>query len=95
MLTPPEDMDEKHFGTFDIITAMEVIEHVKNKEVFVRALGRLLKPGGTIFLSSIDKTIESNLKLIVSAEYITRIVPIGTHDIELFISAADLGVLLR
>ena len=39
MLTPPEDMDEKHFDTFDIITAMEVIEHVKNKEVFERALG--------------------------------------------------------
>ena len=61
----------------------------------MRALGRLLKPGGTIFLSSIDKTIESYLKLIVSAEYITRIVPIGTHDWELFISAADLGVLSR
>ena len=73
MLTPPEEMDEKHFDTFDIITAMEVIEHVNNKEVFVRALGRLLKPCGIIFPSSIDKSIKSYLKLIVSAEYITSI----------------------
>lgn len=65
---------------FDIITAMEVIEHVENLPLFIESLGKLLKPDGKLFISSINKSYESYMKLIIGAEYIARVVPKGTHD---------------
>lgn len=65
---------------YDIITAMEVIEHVENLPLFIESIGKLLKPDGKLFLSSISKTYEAYLKLIIGAEYIARVVPTGTHD---------------
>lgn len=59
---------------------MEVIEHVENLPLFIESISKLLKPDGKLFLSSISKTYESYLKLIIGAEYIARVVPPGTHD---------------
>jgi len=54
---------------------MEVIEHVSNKNIFIDSISSLLKPDGILFLSSMSKTTESFMKLIIGAEYITGIVP--------------------
>lgn len=59
---------------------MEVIEHVDNLPLFIESINKLLKPNGKLFLSSINKSYESYLKLIIGAEYLARVVPIGTHD---------------
>lgn len=54
---------------------MEVVEHVENLPLFIESLGKLLKPDGKLFISSINKSYESYLKLIIGAEYIARLVP--------------------
>lgn len=69
---------------------MEVIEHVTNKNAFIDSISSLLKPNGILFLSTMSKTTESFLKLIIGAEYITGIVPQGTHDWNQFINIQDL-----
>jgi ubiquinone biosynthesis O-methyltransferase len=74
---------------------MEVIEHISEKDMFISALKKLLKPEGYLFISTADKSNESYLKLIVLAEYLTRIVPPGTHQWELFISPLELEKILK
>jgi len=59
---------------------MEVIEHVSAPALFMQSLKRLLSPNGILFLSTINRSYESYVKLIIGAEYITGIVPVGTHD---------------
>ncbi|CAD8138344.1 unnamed protein product [Paramecium pentaurelia] len=75
-----EELSKQQEMQFDIITAMEVIEHVENLPLFIESLGKLLKPDGKLFISSINKSYESYMKLIIGAEYIARVVPKGTHD---------------
>ena len=88
MLSAPEELDLEF--KYEIVTAMEVIEHVVNKEAFIKAISDRLQPNGLLFMSTISKTNESYLKMIVGAEYITGIVPKGTHEWELFINPDDL-----
>ena len=83
-------MDPTLYGTFDIVTAMEVVEHVNNKETFINSISQLVKPNGWVFLSTMNKSYESYLKMIVGAEYLSGVVPKGTHDWELFINPEDL-----
>lgn len=67
-------------GLFDIITALEVIEHVPNPTSLLHAATKLLKPDGILFVSTINRTMKSYGMAIVAAEYITGKVPVGTHD---------------
>jgi ubiquinone biosynthesis O-methyltransferase len=69
---------------------MEVLEHVNNKGTFIEAVSKNVKPGGWVFMSTMSKTWESYLKLIVGAEYIGGIVKIGTHDWNSFINPENL-----
>lgn len=92
MLTTPENVEDKDF---DMITSMEVLEHVKEKELFVQSLSKLLRKDGHLFMSTIDRTLESYLKVIIGAEYITGIVPRDTHDWNLFITPYELQHLLE
>jgi 2-polyprenyl-6-hydroxyphenyl methylase/3-demethylubiquinone-9 3-methyltransferase len=80
---------------FDVITALEVIEHVTDPARFVRLLAALLKPNGLLFLSTLNRTASSWLTAKAGAEYILRWLPIGTHDWHRFITPAELGVMLR
>ncbi len=70
---------EREAGTYEIVTAFEVVEHVADAEGFVRALGRLLAPGGRLYLSTINRTRRAWLLAIVAAEHLLGIVPRGTH----------------
>lgn len=80
---------------FPVITALEVIEHVPNPAAFVRVLAELLEPNGTLVLSTLNRTRRSWLVGILGAEYVLRMLPVGTHDWKAFITPAELAALLR
>ncbi len=81
--------------TFDIVTALEVIEHVEGPKDFVATLAQLVKPGGLLFLATIDRTFKSFALAIVGAEYVLGWVPRGTHRHEKFVRPAELSGWLR
>jgi 2-polyprenyl-6-hydroxyphenyl methylase / 3-demethylubiquinone-9 3-methyltransferase len=76
--------------TFDVITAYEVIEHVSDPAAFLEQCDQLLKPGGQIWLSTIDRTLKSFLLVIVAAEYLINLIPKGTHEYQKFIRPSEL-----
>ena len=78
MNTSPEK--KKIQDKFDVILNLEVIEHVENVDLFMKAATELLKKNGIMFVATINRTFESYIKAIVGAEYILRWLPIGTHD---------------
>ncbi|MCR9074048.1 MAG: bifunctional 2-polyprenyl-6-hydroxyphenol methylase/3-demethylubiquinol 3-O-methyltransferase UbiG [Alphaproteobacteria bacterium] len=80
---------------FDAVVASEVIEHVADKAAFVQALATLLRPGGVLVLTTINRTARSRAQAIVAAEYILRWVPRGTHDWNQFPKPAELTDLLE
>jgi 2-polyprenyl-6-hydroxyphenyl methylase/3-demethylubiquinone-9 3-methyltransferase len=80
---------------FDAVVALEVIEHVADRDAFCRALAALVKPGGAVFLSTVNRTPRSFLQAKVGAEYLLRLLPVGTHDWRMFVRPAELGVELR
>lgn len=80
---------------FPVITALEVVEHVADPTVFVTDLAGLLEPGGLLFLSTLNRTARSFLTAKLGAEYVLRLLPVGTHDWRRFLTPAELGALLR
>ncbi len=88
----PETLEE---SGFDAVVALEVIEHVADREAFCRQLARLVKPGGPVFLSTLNRTPRSFLMAKLGAEYLLRLLPVGTHDWRMFVRPAELGADLR
>ncbi len=76
---------------FNVITALEILEHVADPAAFVKSAVRLLKPGGKIVFSTINRTVKSMLIAKIGAEYIANLVPRGTHDWHKFIQPAELA----
>ncbi|KFA58594.1 bifunctional 3-demethylubiquinol 3-O-methyltransferase/2-polyprenyl-6-hydroxyphenol methylase [Gilliamella sp. wkB18] len=75
---------------YDVITCMELLEHVPDPLSIIRACAKLLKPNGKLFLSTINRNHKAKLLLIYGAEYIARLVPKGTHDFNRFIRPSEL-----
>ncbi len=80
---------------FDVILNMEIVEHVKDVEFFLRSCSKLLKKNGLMFVATINKTLKSYMFAIVGAEYILRWLPIGTHEWEKFVKPEDLKNILK
>lgn len=80
---------------FDVVLAMEVVEHVADVEGFLSACCQLVKPGGLLFVSTLNKTLKSFVTAIVGAEYILRWLPRGTHDWSKFLPPSAIAGVLR
>ncbi|HYD18438.1 MAG TPA: bifunctional 2-polyprenyl-6-hydroxyphenol methylase/3-demethylubiquinol 3-O-methyltransferase UbiG [Patescibacteria group bacterium] len=76
---------------FDIVTALEIVEHVADVEEFMAGLAKLVKPGGLLVMSTLNRTAKSYALGIVAAEYILRWVPPGTHDWQKFLKPSELA----
>ncbi|MDH3580769.1 MAG: bifunctional 2-polyprenyl-6-hydroxyphenol methylase/3-demethylubiquinol 3-O-methyltransferase UbiG [Hyphomicrobiales bacterium] len=76
---------------FDAVLAMEVVEHVPDVTVFVRLVGDLVRPGGLLILSTINRTLKSWALAIVGAEYVLRWLPVGTHQWDRFVTPGELS----
>ena len=79
---------------FDIVTALEVIEHVEDPEIFVENISKRIKSGGIFFLSTINRTLLSLLLAKYTAEYILQLLPKGTHDWRKFIKPSEINDML-
>ncbi len=86
---------EAHDGAFDLVTCMEMLEHVDQPQSIVQALAKAVKPGGWVFLSTLNRNPKSWLFGIVAAEYLLKLVPRGTHDHKRFIKPAELASMAR
>ncbi|MDO6692640.1 bifunctional 2-polyprenyl-6-hydroxyphenol methylase/3-demethylubiquinol 3-O-methyltransferase UbiG [Aliiglaciecola sp. 3_MG-2023] len=85
-----EQMAAQHSNKFDIVTCLEMLEHVPDPASIVRACAALVKPGGHVFFSTLNRNLKSYLMAIVGAEKILNLVPKGTHDYEKFIQPSEL-----
>ena len=94
-LQPVEDLALEAPGSFDAITCMEMLEHVPDPAAVIRACATLLKPGGQLFLSTLNRTPAAFAVAIVGAEYVARLLPRGTHDYKQFIKPSELAAWLR
>ncbi|PZO07055.1 MAG: bifunctional 3-demethylubiquinol 3-O-methyltransferase/2-polyprenyl-6-hydroxyphenol methylase [Lysobacteraceae bacterium] len=90
-----EDLAAGAPASFDGITCMEMLEHVPDPAAVVRACATLLKPGGQLFLSTLNRTPAAFAVAIVGAEYLARLLPKGTHDYKQFIKPSELAAWLR
>lgn len=81
---------EAHAGEYDVVTCMEMLEHVPDPRSVIEACARLVKPGGQVFFSTINRNAKAWLMMIVGAECVAKMVPRGTHDIKKFIRPAEL-----
>ncbi len=85
-----EEMASKHAGEFDIVTCMELLEHVPDPFSVIDACEQLVKPGGSVYFSTINRNPKSFLFAIVGAEYIMKMLPRGTHEYSKFIRPSEL-----
>jgi 2-polyprenyl-6-hydroxyphenyl methylase/3-demethylubiquinone-9 3-methyltransferase len=90
-----EDIAAESPGAFDAVTCMEMLEHVPDPASVLRACATLLKPGGRLVVSTLNRTPLAFAAAIVGAEYIAKLLPRGTHDYGSFIRPAELGAWLR
>jgi 2-polyprenyl-6-hydroxyphenyl methylase/3-demethylubiquinone-9 3-methyltransferase len=80
---------------FDLVTALEIVEHVPDRHAFVSSLGQLARPGGTVVLSTLSRTLRSLFLAVGAAEYLLGWLPRGTHDWRRFVRPAELAANLR
>lgn len=90
-----EALAEEMPASFDVVTCLEMLEHVPDPAAIVAACYRLVKPGGQVFFSTINRNPKSWLFAIVGAEYVLRMLPRGTHDYRKFIRPAELARWVR
>ncbi len=93
--TTAEAYAEIQPNSFDIVTCMELLEHVPNPLSLIKATATLVKPNGHLFFSTLNRTPKSYLFAVLGAEYVLRLLPHGTHQYEKFIRPAELDQWLR
>lgn len=78
-------------AAFDVVTCMEMLEHVPQPASTVAACGKLVRPGGDVFFSTINRNLKAYVLAVIGAEYLLRLLPRGTHDYEKFIKPSELA----
>ncbi|HYP66717.1 MAG TPA: bifunctional 2-polyprenyl-6-hydroxyphenol methylase/3-demethylubiquinol 3-O-methyltransferase UbiG [Thiobacillaceae bacterium] len=92
---PVEELAALHPASFDVVTCMEMLEHVPNPASVVQACAQLAKPGGWVFFSTLNRNPKSYLFAVIGAEYLLKLLPKGTHDYAKFIKPAELARMVR
>jgi len=92
---PVEDLAARTPAAFDVVTCMELLEHVPDPSSTVAACARLLKPGGHAFFSTINRKPKAYLFAVIGAEYILKMLPMGTHDYARFVKPSELAAACR
>lgn len=82
-------------GAFDVVTCLEMLEHVPDPASIVQACAALVKPGGQVFFSTINRNLKAYLLAVVGAEYVLNMLPHGTHDYDRFLRPAELARFCR
>ncbi len=90
-----EDMAAEEAGQYDVVTCMEMLEHVPDPASVIQACTRLVKPGGHVFFSTLNRNPKSYLFAIIGAEYVLQMLPKGTHDYAKFIKPSELAQDIR
>jgi 2-polyprenyl-6-hydroxyphenyl methylase / 3-demethylubiquinone-9 3-methyltransferase len=94
-LISAEELAAREAGQYDVVTCMEMLEHVPDPAAIVQACAKLVKPGGHIFFSTLNRNPKSYLFAIIGAEYVLGLLPRGTHDYAKFITPAELSGFAR
>lgn len=94
-LISAEAMAAEAPGSFDHVTCLEMLEHVPDPASTVAACARLVKPGGQVFLSTLNRNAKAYLIAVLGAEYLLQLLPRGTHDYSRFLKPAELAQLCR
>jgi len=90
-LVSSEEKANRSPGAFDIVTCMELLEHVPDPSSTIAACAKLVKPGGRVFFSTINRNPKSYLYAVIGAEYLLKLLPRGTHDYARFIRPSELS----
>ncbi|WP_373317403.1 bifunctional 2-polyprenyl-6-hydroxyphenol methylase/3-demethylubiquinol 3-O-methyltransferase UbiG [Shewanella algidipiscicola] len=81
---------DNHLGTYDVVTCMEMLEHVPDPASVIQACSDMVKPGGYVFFSTINRNIRAYIETVLGAEYLLKMLPVGTHDHNKYIKPAEL-----
>ncbi|WP_398313799.1 bifunctional 2-polyprenyl-6-hydroxyphenol methylase/3-demethylubiquinol 3-O-methyltransferase UbiG [Zoogloea sp.] len=90
-----EDIAQESPASFDVVTCMEMLEHVPDPASTIRACATLVKPGGKVFFSTLNRNLKAYLLAVVGAEYILNLLPKGTHEYAKFIKPSELSRYVR
>ncbi|HEY0561968.1 MAG TPA: bifunctional 2-polyprenyl-6-hydroxyphenol methylase/3-demethylubiquinol 3-O-methyltransferase UbiG [Methylophilus sp.] len=90
-----EDLAQQQPASYDVVTCLEMLEHVPDPASIIRACAQLVKPGGHLFFSTLNRNPKSYLFAVIGAEYVLNMLPRGTHDYAKFIKPSELAGFMR
>jgi len=94
-LSTAEEISASEKGNFDIVTCLEMLEHVPRPENIIKSCSELVRPGGSVYFSTINKNLKAFLYAIIGAEHLLKLLPVGTHEYSKFIKPSEIDAWAR